>query len=78
MPANVQYTGGQFPTMKRTLAILSAALLTAAIAAPVCAQVPPRVPVNTAYGARHPDVEGFDRYLEQHPEVRGELSRIRG
>ena len=61
--------------MKRTLTILSAALLTAAIAAPLRAQVPPPVPVNTAYGAHHPDVEGFDNYLYDHPEVRGELSK---
>ena len=62
--------------MKRTLTIFSAALLTVAIAAPLRAQVPPPVPVNTAYGAHHPDVEGFDRLPRPASRGdRGELSK---
>jgi hypothetical protein len=58
----------------RTLTIVAATLLSTALAAaPSMAQVPP--PVNTAYGEHHPYVEGFDNYLDKHPEVRGELSR---
>ncbi|HEX3409965.1 MAG TPA: hypothetical protein VHS07_06765 [Candidatus Binataceae bacterium] len=32
-------------------------------------------PVNTVYGQHHPNVEGFDNYLDQHPDVRQQLSR---
>ena len=31
-------------------------------------------PVTTEYGEHHPYVEGFDGYLDQHPEVREQLS----
>jgi hypothetical protein len=32
-------------------------------------------PVTTEYGEHHPYVEGFDGYLDHHPEVRQQLSQ---
>src|ERR1700674_3449905 len=66
-------------TMKRTVSIISAALLSTALATPLMAQVasPPILvapPVTTEYGEHHPYVEGFDGYLDRHPEVRRQLS----
>lgn len=58
--------------MKRTLTILSAALLTTALATPLMAQ--PAPPINTEYGQHHQNVEGFDSYLDTHPEERKQLS----
>lgn len=50
--------------MKRTLTILSAALLTTALVTPLMAQPVP--PINTGYGEHHPNVEAFDSYLDAH------------
>ena len=63
--------------MKRTLTIISAALLSAALSAPMIAQASPTYypPANTEYGEHHPYVEGFDNYFDSHPDVRGELAR---
>jgi hypothetical protein len=58
--------------MKRTLTILSAALLTTALATPLMAQPVP--PINTEYGQHHPNVEAFDSYLDAHPEERKQLN----
>jgi hypothetical protein len=58
--------------MKRTLTILSAALLTTALATPLMAQPVP--PVTTEYGEHHPNVETFDSYLDTHPDVRHQLN----
>jgi hypothetical protein len=60
--------------MKRTLTIISAALLTSALASPLMAQAPPP-PINTNYGEHHENVEGFDSYLDAHPEEQKQLSR---
>jgi hypothetical protein len=60
--------------MKRTLTILSAAILTTALATPLMAQTAV-APVNTNYGEHHQNVEGFDSYLDQHPDERKELAR---
>ena len=57
--------------MKRTLTVLSAALLTTALAIPLMAQEPP---VTTRYGEHHPNVETFDSYLDAHPDVRHQLN----
>ncbi len=62
--------------MKRTITIISAALLSTALAVPLMA---PRAmaqdaPVTTEYGEHHPYVEGFDGYLDRHSEVREQLS----
>jgi hypothetical protein len=62
-------------TMKLTASIISAALLSAALATPLMAQMAPPPPVNTGYGEHHPYVEGFDNYLDKHPDVNAELSR---
>jgi hypothetical protein len=64
--------------MKRTLTIISAALMSAALSLPMIAQASPTYypPVNTGYGEHHPYVEGFDdNYLDSHPDVRAELAR---
>jgi hypothetical protein len=58
--------------MKRTLTILSAALLTTALATPLMAQPVP--PVTTEYGEHHRNVETFDSYLDAHPDVRHQLN----
>jgi hypothetical protein len=60
-------------SMKRTLTIISAGLLAAVIAGPAMAQMAP--PVTTEYGEHHQYVEGFDSYLDRHPDVNAELSR---
>lgn len=59
--------------MKRTLTLLSAAIMTTALATPLMAQPVP--PINTRYGAHHPNVETFDAYLDAHPEQREQLSK---
>ncbi len=63
--------------MKRTLTTISAVLLSAALSVPLIAQAQPMdyPPVNTGYGEHHPYVEGFDGYLDNHPDVRAELAR---
>src|ERR1700729_815111 len=64
--------------MKRTLTIISAALMGAALSLPMIAQASPTYypPVHTGYGEHHPYVEGFDsNYLDSHPDVRAELAR---
>jgi hypothetical protein len=55
--------------MRRTVTIVSATLLTAALAAPAMAQTPP---INTNYGEHHQNVENFDGYLDQHQQEREE------
>jgi hypothetical protein len=62
--------------MKRTLTIISAALLSTALAIPLMTQsaMAQAAPVNTEYGEHHPYVEHFDGYLDRHPEVREQLS----
>jgi hypothetical protein len=67
--------------MKRTMTIISAALLSTALATPLMARVAmaQAAPVTTEYGEDHPKdhpyVEGFDGYLDRHEEVREQLSR---
>ena len=63
--------------MKRTMTIISAALLSTALATPLMARVAmaQAAPVTTEYGEDHPYVEGFDGYLDRHEEVREQLSR---
>jgi Spy/CpxP family protein refolding chaperone len=62
--------------MKRTITIISAALLSTALAVPLIAQtaMAQSAPLNTEYGEHHPYVEGFDGYLDQHREVREQLN----
>ncbi|MGD0289481.1 MAG: hypothetical protein ABSC63_07505 [Candidatus Binataceae bacterium] len=62
--------------MKRTLTIISAALFSTALATPLMTPVAmaQTAPVNTEYGEHHRYVEGFDSYLDRHPEVRTQLS----
>jgi len=60
-------------TMKRTITIISAALLTTALATPLMAR-PAMAQVTTEYGEHHPYVEGFDSYLDKHPDVTQQLS----
>ena len=63
--------------MKRTVTIVSAALFTCALALPLAprpAMAQAAAPVTTEYGEHHRYVEGFDGYLDQHPEVREQLS----
>jgi hypothetical protein len=57
--------------MKRSLTLISAGLLVAAMAATGVAQ---EGPPTTPYRAHHQYVEGFDGYLDNHPDVRSELS----
>lgn len=63
--------------MKRTTTIISAAVLGAALACPLLAQraMAQEPPVNTRYGEHHRYLEGFDGYLDRHPEVREQLSK---
>src|SRR5260370_9309061 len=62
---------------KRTVKIISGALLSTALAVPLMTQtaLAQSAPVTTEYGEHHPYVEGFDGYLDQHREVREQLSR---
>lgn len=62
-------------TMKRTVTMISAVLLTTALSTPLMAQMAVPPPVNTSYGMHHPNVEGFDNYLDKHPGVDQELRR---
>jgi hypothetical protein len=61
--------------MKRTMTIISAALLSTALATPLMSRVAmaQSAPVTTEYGEDHPYVEGFDGYLDRHEEVREQL-----
>lgn len=62
--------------MKRSATIISAVLVSTALSTPLMAQMAaPPPPVNTNYGVHHPDVEGFDNYLDKHPGVDTELRR---
>jgi hypothetical protein len=62
--------------MKRTVTIISAALLSTALAVPLMAKtaLAQAAPITTEYGEHHPYVEGFDGYLDQHPEVREQIN----
>ena len=60
-------------SMKRTLAMISAGLLAAVMAGPAMAQIAP--PATTAYGEHHEYVEGFDNYLDQHPDLSAQLGK---
>jgi len=63
-------------TMKRTVTILSAALLGTALAVPLMARpaLAQAAPVTTGYGEHHPYVQSFDGYLDRHPDVSRQLS----
>jgi hypothetical protein len=62
--------------MKRTITIISATLMSTALAIPLMAQNAraQSAPATTEYGEHHPYVEGFDGYLDRHSEVREQLS----
>jgi hypothetical protein len=58
--------------MKRSFLLISAALLTGALTAPLMAQ---ENPVPTRYGENHSYVQHFDGYLDGHPDVARDLHR---
>jgi uncharacterized protein (DUF2267 family) len=63
-------------TMKRTVTIISAALFTTALTVPLMSgpAMAQNAPVNTEYGEHHHYARGFDGYLDQHPEMREQIS----
>jgi hypothetical protein len=58
--------------MKGPVTSFSAILLSAALVSPLMAQT---APINTRYRERHSGVEGFDGYLDHHPDVSRKLSK---
>jgi hypothetical protein len=73
--------------MKSSLKLISAMLLSGALALPALAQVgtappivsvPPNMPANpnpAGYDKRHPYAHHFGEFLEKHPGIQGDLER---